>query len=271
MFKQVFNKTYKQMLMELRGYIDFTVYQHKEYRSKEDVIVPPPPLALRDATESEVGRIKGEAMVLAGNAKAARVEFIAPYSRGERDPYLLAALGLYEKNHGDPARARKLLEAAFVAKAKRTEACLELARLRLADAVAKPAGAEGRLSAAQTGAVLAPLALVHGKPPILPALYDLAGETWARSAGQPGKEDAKLMIEGAQLFPTRLKLVFQAGIMARDTGEVRSAHALADHGIRYGPDANVKQRFEALKASLPALPPEAKEAAPVPAPAAPKK
>jgi len=42
LFKQVFNRTYKQMLMELRGYIDFTVYQHREYRSKEDVIIPPP-------------------------------------------------------------------------------------------------------------------------------------------------------------------------------------------------------------------------------------
>jgi hypothetical protein len=57
--------------------------------------------------------------------------------------------------------------------------------------------------------------------------------------------------------------------MARDTGDVRAAHALVDHGIRYGPDANVKQRFEALKASLPALPPEPKDAAPAPAPAAP--
>ena len=49
MFRQVFNRTYKQMLLELRGYIDFTVYQHREYRSKEDVIVPPAPVEGRDA------------------------------------------------------------------------------------------------------------------------------------------------------------------------------------------------------------------------------
>ena len=269
LFKQAFGKTYKQMLMELRGYIEFTVYQSKEYRSKEDAIIPPAPLALRDATQSEVGRIKGEAMVLAGREKEARAELVAPYQRGERDPYLLAALGLYEKNYGEEARARKFLEAAFVGKAKRPEACLELARFRLVDALKNPAGEVGKLSPPQTVAVLAPLILAHGKTPVLPALYDLAGETWVRSTVKPTKEDAKLMIEGAQLFPTKLKLVFQAGVMARDAGEVRSAHALADHGIHYAPDANVKQRFEALKASLPPAPAEPAVAAPAATGAAP--
>lgn len=255
LFKQVFGRTYKQMLLELRGYIDFTVYQHREYRSKEDVIIAPPPLALRDATQSEIGRIKGEAMVLAGRVKEARAELIAPYQRGERDPYLLAALGLYEKKHGEEARARKFLEAAFVAKAKRSDACLELARYRLGDALAKPA-AGAQLSREQTAHVLAPLQFAHGKPPILPAIYDVVGEVWARSAAAPSKEDAKLLIEGALLFPQRLKTVFQASILARDTGDFRSAHALADHGIRYAPDAAVKGRFEAVKASVPPAPPE---------------
>jgi len=254
LFKQVFKKTYPQMLDELRGYIDFTVYQHKEFRSRQDVIVAPPPLALRAATESEVGRIKGEAMVLAGNAKGARIELVAPYARGERDPYLLAALGLYEKNHGDPARAQKLLEAAFAGQVRRPDACLELARFRLADASAKPEAPNGRLSAAQTSAVLAPVTFAHGTPPFLPALYDVAGDAWARSAAPPTAADAKLMIEGARLFPSKMRLVFQAGVMARDTGDLRSAHTLADLGIRWSPPGAGKQSFEALKASLPPEP-----------------
>ena len=223
------------MLMELRGYIDFTVYQHREYRSKEDVIIPPPPLALRDATEAEVGRIKGEAMVLAGNVREARPQLYAPYARGERDPYLLASLGLYERAHGDAGKARQFLEAAFGAKAKRPEACLELARLRSNEALGRP-GPDGRLTAAQAASIIAPLAFAHGKTPLLPAIYDLAGDTWARSSASPGKDEARMMVEGAQLFPTRLKLIFQAGVMARDTGDARSAHALADHGIKWAPE-----------------------------------
>ncbi len=85
---------------------------------------------------------------------------------------------------------------------------------------------------------------------------------------KPTKEDAGLLIEGAMSFPTRLKLIFQAGVLARDAGEVRPAHALADHGIKYSPEGAVRQRFEALKATLPpAPPPEPGEAAPAAAPA----
>ena len=109
------------------------------------------------------------------------------------------------------------------------------------------------------------LAFAHGKTPLLPAIYDLAGDTWARSSASPGKDEARMMVEGAQLFPTRLKLIFQAGVMARDTGDARSAHALADHGIKWAPDASVRQRFEALKSSLPPAPPAEPEPKKAPA------
>ena len=268
MFKEIFKLSYKDMLMEMRGYIDFTVYQHKEFRSKEDVILPPKPIELREATQAEVGRIKGEAILLAGHPKAARTEMVAAYTRGERDPNLLAAIGLYEARHGEEDRARKFLEAAFAAKAVRTESNVMLARMRFAEAVAKPAGPEGRFSAAQVNAVLDPLRLARGRPPAYLPLYELAGDVWARSATTPSKDDAKLLIEGAMSFPTRLKLIFQAGVLARDAGEVRAAHALADHGIKYSPDGGPRQRFEALKATLPpAPPPEPGEAAPAAAPA----
>ena len=63
---------------------------------------------------------------------------IAPYVRGERDPRLLAALGLDEKLAGHDERARKFLEAAAAGIAVRARAWLELARLRFDDAKAKP-------------------------------------------------------------------------------------------------------------------------------------
>jgi hypothetical protein len=261
--------SYKDMLMEIRSYCDFTVYEAKLFKSKEDVILPPPLLVMRDATQSEIGRIKGEAMALAGHTKAARAELIAPYIRGERDPYLLAALGLYELKNGEADRARKFLEAGVAAKAKRQEAALELAKLRYNDAIAKPAGKGGQLSTAQTNAVLEPLLLVRRQAPPMPGLYDLAGDAWLRSEAKPTKEEATLLIEGAQLFPTRLKLVYRAAVFAGEVNELQAAHALADHGIRYASDATGKKRFEQLKASLPpapAAPPENQ-----PAPAAPAK
>jgi hypothetical protein len=263
MFKECFGMSYKSMLLEIRSYCDFTVYTHKEFRAKGDVLIPMPPAPLREATPSEIGRIKGEAFVLAGHDNAARTELIAPYLRGERDPELLAALGLHEQNAGETQRARKFLEAAFAGKTTRAEACIELARLRYADALAQPAvGAE--FSAAQVSGVLAPLLIARRQPPPRAGLYELAAETWMHSAVRPQRTDIALLIEGAQLFPMRLKLVYQAAGLSADAGEVEAAHALTDHGVRYATDARAKQRFEELKSSLPALPTPSTSTAPIP-------
>jgi len=104
------------------------------------------------------------------------------------------------------------------------------------------------------------------QPPHLPALYDLAADTLVRSADKPKREDAMVLIDGAQLFPTRLKLVYQGAAIAAEAGEAQAAHALADHGIRIGTDPAVKKRFEDLKARLPPAPPAPPPAAPAPTP-----
>ncbi len=265
MFKECFNMTYKQMLMQIRGYCEFTVYEAKEYRAKKggpDLIDPVPALALREATQSEIGRIKGEALLMAGHTGPARAELIAPYVRGERDPDLLAALGVFERQHGEEERARKFLEAAFKAKTKRPDACLELARYRYADAMAKPAGADRLLSVAQVKGIVEPLLVGRTQPPHNYAIYDLMADAWARGDTKPKREEAVPMIEGAMLFPLRLKLVYQCVYFANDIGDAKSAHALADHGIKYAPDAAVRKRFEDVKATLPPAPPEAAPAAP---------
>lgn len=264
--------SYNSMLTEIRSYCEFTVYEAKYYKSKEDVIIPPPPLDLRDATQAEVGRIKGEAMVLAGRFKEARMELGAAYARGERDPNLLAALGLYEREHGEEASARKFLEAAHAGKSKRIDANVELAKFRFADATANPAGPDGRFSAAQVATILDPLKLARGQPPPSYALYDLAAETWLKAAAAPSTEDARMVIEGAMVFPARLKLVYQAAVVAADANELQPAHALADHGLRLAAEGPAKKRFADLKAQLPPAPPEATESLPgPPAPKAPTK
>ncbi|MCX6954538.1 MAG: hypothetical protein NTV51_20485 [Verrucomicrobia bacterium] len=143
LFKECFKMDYKKMLLELSGYISFTDAQHQEYTLKGAGLGDGPPLELREATQAEVGRIKGEALALAGHNAKARLELSAPYHRGERDPRLLAALGLFDQANGEEARGRKFIEAATTAKVTRPRAYLELARYRYADALAKPAAGQG--------------------------------------------------------------------------------------------------------------------------------
>jgi len=260
MFKECFNLTYNQMLLQLRGYIEMTVYEGQAFRSKKggpDLIDPPKAITLRDATQSEIGRIKGEAKLIAGHTTAARQELIAPYIRGERDPELLGALGLFEQKSGEAVRARRFLEAAQAGNAKRPDALLELAKLRHADAMAKPAGANGTFDRTQVNSVVVPLLVARQQPPHQHQVYDLLADTWVRSEGRPTRDEVKPVIEGAVLFPTRLKLIYQAAMLANEVGDLQAAHAMAEHGIKWGPDASVKKRFENLKATLPPAPPEA--------------
>lgn len=257
MFKECFNMTYKQMLMQIRSYCDFTVYEAKMIKATKgsaDLIVPPPALQLREASQAEVGRIKGEALILAGHPEGAKKELSAAYIRGERDPNLLAAIGLFEKNHGEADKARKFLEAAYAGKTTRADAMLELARLRYTEALAKPEAPEKMFSVAQVRGIVGPLTIARGQPPPNYAVYDLLADTWARSVEKPSKEEAVAIIQGAVTFPTRLKLVYQSAFFAADIGDLKSAHALTDHGIRYAPDAAVKKRFEEVKAKLPPAP-----------------
>ncbi len=265
--------SYKDMLLEIRNYCDMTVYEARMLEAKKgepDLIKSPAPLALREATQSEVGRIKGEAFLIAGHQKAAGSELKAPYLRGERDPNLLAALGMFEKDAGELERSRKFLMAAYAGKTTRADALLEVGRLHYADALAKPAGPDGKFSPAQISSVIEPIRLARRQPPPVVGLYDLAGDVWARSPVPLKKEEASLLIEGAMQFPMRLKLVFQASVAAAQADELQAAHALAEHGIKYGPDAGVKKRFQDLKDSLPPAPPKA-EAAPAKAEAGKKK
>src|SRR5262249_28448220 len=123
LFKECFKKSYSDMELTIRGYVEYTTHKVAGVAAQKGQKLPePPPFELRDATEAEVGRIKGDALRLAGHEDAAHLAMIAPYIRGERDPQLLAALGLQEKAAGDPARARKFLEAASQGNAVRPRA-----------------------------------------------------------------------------------------------------------------------------------------------------
>lgn len=247
LFKECFKRTYNQVATELRGYIEFTAYKKVEFRAKKGQELPePPPVALRTAPDAHVGRIKGEVLRLGGYGDAARNTLIAPYVRGERDPRLLAAIGLDEREAGEDERALKFLEAAANAKVDRARAYLELGRLRLQAAKAAPAAREGRLSEAQVGGVLTPLFSARKLRPPLAEVYQLIAETWSLSVAPPLREHVEVIIEGVRIFPRDTALVMQATLLAGKRGFAPEAAALAQHGARVAQDAGERDRFQLL-------------------------
>lgn len=257
LFKECFKKSYKDMAMEIRGYVDFTVHKVAGVQAKKGEKIPePPPFELREATPAEIGRLQGDTLRLAGHADDAHLALIAPYIRGERDPSLLAALGLLERSRGDNARAKKFLEAAAGAKAVRPRAYLELARLRLADALARPASS-GLLSAEQAATVLQPLFTARSQPPPLPEVYETIAEAWSACSVTAGAPHLAVIDEGVRLFPRNAGLVYLDAALKVRAGLVAEAGSLINLGLRVAPDSASRGRFEALKAKLPPIPPPA--------------
>lgn len=254
MFKEAFKIGYKDMQLELSSYIDFTVYSHQEINFKGEGLPLPPAVVLRDATLAEIGRIKGEALVLAGHQDTAHTEFIAPYIRGQNDPQLLASLGLSEHAGGQDDRARKFLEAAIAAKVVRPRAYLELARLRYAEGLAHPGGEGGKLSGDQTSAVLAPLLTAQTQPPPMFEIPELLAEAWVHSAVKPRREDVAVLIEAVRQFPARLRLLFQTAGLCAEAGENDKALQMVEFGLKIAPDAKTRAPFEEMKSRLSAAP-----------------
>lgn len=268
-FKECLGKDYKQMGLELRGYLDFTDYKSMQYTAKKGQALPDaPPFTLRDATEAESGRIVGEVLRMGGHRAEARQALITPYMRGEREASLLAALGLAERLDGKDDRARKFLEAAAKSGVERPRAYLELARLRYAEVVAKPAAPGEKLSEAQVKLVLEPLLIARKQRPPMALVYGLIADVWMKSVKPPTPPDFVMVIEGVQTFPRNVPLVLQATMLAATHKFGVEAYDLASHGLKIARTASDRETFEMLRAAYNR---EGAPAAPTEKPTEPKK
>jgi hypothetical protein len=255
MFKECFKMSYSEMLTALRIYIGDTAYQHQQFEAKKGGGLPEPaPLALRDATDAEVGRIKGEAQVLAGHLELAHDEMRAPYARGVTDGPLLASMGLLEKQRGEPVRARKFLEAAAQKQVVRPRAYLELATLRLDQAQPVSSEPAARLTAAQTQAVMQPLQTARLQQPPTPEVYELMAEVWLRSEVRPSSQDIALLNQSVMHFQRRPVLLLRTAELNVKYGDPAAARAMADFGLKLARTPEARQAFEEVKASLPPVP-----------------
>lgn len=259
LFKECFGVSYRSMGATLRGYITGATYRSMDYRALkgEKFFSDQLPLVIRDATQSEIGRIKGETYLLAGHDEAAQQELVTAYRRGERDPQLLAALGLFEEARGDEDTSTKFLKMAVEQKVSRPEAYLSLAKKYYAEAKAA-AGEKPFFKEEEVATISSLLRTAAQQPPVMSDVYEVLANTWQRSPLKIDQTDTSLLIRGSLQFPLHLRLIYQTAGFCADTQQFKEAHALADHGITYAADPDTRQIFTALKTSLPAPPPQEK-------------
>lgn len=248
LFQECFGMGYRKMGTHLRSYIDMTAHELKQYKAKKGRgLQPVPPVALREATQAEIGRIKGQALLLAGANQQARSAMITPYMRGEKDADLLAALGEIEELDGKAERAAKFFDAAVAGKTRDPHAYLAVARSRYTAASVSPAGSDGRFSSEQTAGIVNLLMTANTLHPALLATSELLVDTFARSSVDPTQEQVTLLIRAAVRHPGQLKLVYAAAAFSLQANLAAEARSLIDHGLKYAPDAATRANFEALR------------------------
>lgn len=251
LFRSCFGMGYGEMGKVLRNYVLGAAYTSQEWNLRKGGAGFPKyqEPQLREATQAEVGRIKGETKLMAGKVEEAGDELYVAYRRGERDPRLIAAIGTYDAAHGNKERAAQFLAAAVKADVASLPAHLTLAQLRL-DAARVRAGAAGLISAMEAEQVAAPLRRAAERKLVSPELFELLAEAWRHSAEKIPRDDAVLLIRGALTYPNRLLLTYRAAAAAHDAGLETEAAALADRGLKLASTDKERALFQELKAEF---------------------
>ena len=221
------------------------------------------PLVLRNATDAHIARIKGDWERLEVPYVKGISEELAPkyleqarrtlkrgYDRGERDPRLLAVMGLCEVDAGNDAGAREYLEAAAAIGPIRPRANLELARLRLAEYRAGTGAAAASLNVNQLAEVLKPLFAARTEEPPLPEVYELIADAWSHAEPVPTRGHLAVLDEGVRLFPRRLSLVLSAAELNHQHGYREQAVAFAEIVARLADNETMRDRAAKLQEAL---------------------
>lgn len=261
LFRECFGFDFAEAQMQLAAYLRLAVQRTTHFRPAK--LPKLAPLPLRNASHGQIARIKGDWERLEVPYVTAISPELAPkyleqarrtlkrgYDRDERDPRLLAVLGLCECDAGNEAGAREYLEAATRIGPIRPRAQYELARLRLAEFRGKPAGSKGGLNISQTADVLRPLFAARAELPPLPEVYELIAETWEKSDATPTRGHLAVLDEGIRLFPRRIELVLRGAELNLRHGFRDQAAALLEIGTRIAVDDAVRERVAALQRKL---------------------
>ena len=267
-FQRCFGVDFAAADAQLATYLPAAV--KKSFVLRPPHALKPPKIALRNASEAELARIKGDwerlevgfvrvqAPDLAGKyLEQARRTLRHAYDLGSRDPRLLANLGLCECDAGDDGAARGYLEAAAQRGPMRARAAYELARLRFTAADAAAQGNGNRLSVEQVAEIFTPLFAVRLQPPPIPEVYELIARTWTRSAYAPTRGHLAILDEGVRLFPRRSLLVYQTAALYAARGFSAETAELVQLGLLVAADEAERSRFLQLQARLPVTPPAA--------------
>ncbi len=262
LFIECFGLDFAAAHAQLAAYLPVAVRKDAVFRIARSA-PKPAPIALRNATDGEIARLKGDwerlevpyvkriSPALAPKyLEQARRTLHRAYDRDVRDPRLLAVMGLCEVDAGDDTAARELLEAAARLGPLRPRANYELARLRLAEVRPKSPASDAQVDINKVAEILKLLFAARADDPPLPEVYELIADVWAVSAAKASRGHLAVIDEGIRLFPRRPTLVLRAAEVNLRHGYTAEAALLAEVAEKIVIDDNGRARLAALRSAL---------------------
>jgi hypothetical protein len=214
-----------------------------------------PAVKTRVATPSEIARLRGEWERLsvplvrrrfpkhtARYLDQARRTLQRAYDAGDRDPRLVASLGLCELDAGNTAAAREYLADAVARGVVRPRASFELARLRWNDLTHGETPAP-KLRAEEIAPIVAPLRRGLAQTPVLPESVLLFADAWLACDTAPPDEDVRLLEQTARVLITDSRVCIRVARMLGKHGQREAATALLSAAFLLVHDDVTRQQF----------------------------
>jgi hypothetical protein len=260
MFEACFGFGYSDLRDRLSDYLPLAV--------KDSLRIDPgnlpklPRFEVVSAAPDQVARLRGEWERLEINyvkgrhpdflsryVDQARLTLLRAYDQGDRDPRLLATLGLCEVDSGNEAAARPYLEKATEADVVRPRAYYELARLRFLE-LTRGQPPTKFFSAMEIAPIVAPLRRAAVQAPAFAEIYSLFAEAWIRCTEAPPEADFKTLADSARLFRWRPALSFRIALLEARHGKRAQAAALLTDAMSYVTDEPTRARFAELRSTV---------------------
>jgi hypothetical protein len=217
---------------------------------------------VRPATPAQVARVKGEweraeisfvrqrhPEYLERYIEQAKRTLVRAHDAGDREPSLLAALGLCHVDAGDDAAALAILGAAAEAQVVRPRVYAELARIRQQElAGTRPAGA--RFSSAELAFILEPLRAGARQRPAMQEIFVQLAQTWRSCTDAPGPGDFELLRQGTELFPRNAELALHTAGLLDKHGRRVEAREMVERALRHNADPARQRELVRMRTEL---------------------
>ncbi|MEO6001570.1 MAG: hypothetical protein ABIZ04_01505 [Opitutus sp.] len=219
------------------------------------------PTLVRPATSGEVTRIVGESYLLLGDTAPpsertryhakARSLLVAAHTAGDRDPRLLAQLGLLEFADQNVQAARNYLEAATSSNVPLPRAYTVLSLLRLRGFGAQ-LGDKTVLTLAQSRAVLAPALTALTLRPMLPDAATIVEDIFLRGVVTPTPGDLDLLDSAVRQYPRNITLLANAVAIELPAQRFDTARELIELSLAWPEtDGAIRRKLQIAQEKIP--------------------